>query len=564
LALVVGGTFAWGYAFSRIYTRPHTRLTASRWILDNVPPGSRIAYEHWDYALPAHADGRDPWVRFKGAELAPYAEDELKKYVGEYDPNDPTKYNYGLLDQLDRNDYIVMSSNRVYDSIIQLPMRYPATIRYYKALFDGSLGWALAGDFTSYPSLLGVQIPDQSSEEAFTVYDHPRVLVFRKTSSYSREAAERIITGDMNWAEVYKITTLKGGKAPSALRFTPSQWPAYIAGGTWASTFSLQDLPQPLAALLWLAVLELLGLAGFALLFHLLPMLPDRGFALARALALLLVAYGAWLLGSAKLLAFSPLSVWLCALPLLAGGGYVAWRSRDRLREFYRQKRGALLTAEALYLGAFALLLVFRLLNPELWHPARGGEKPMDLAYLTATLKSASFPPYDPWFAGGYINYYYFGFVIVGALVHLTGIAPAVAYNLAVPTLFALTALGSWGVAYNLLAPRQRRLEIGDRRLENEDRRASSAVASTSDETAAPANEAPTHSPISNLQSRERRAITTGLLAADACCRDLCGSSRVEIRRPPEFGRWILRAFTVVMLPIVAVAAAWNRLTAAA
>src|SRR5690606_19509426 len=34
---VVVGTFAYAFAFTRVYSRPHTRVEASRWILANIP-----------------------------------------------------------------------------------------------------------------------------------------------------------------------------------------------------------------------------------------------------------------------------------------------------------------------------------------------------------------------------------------------------------------------------------------------------------------------------------------------------------------------------------------------
>ncbi len=453
LPVVLVATALWAYAFSRIYTVPHSRVQAARWLADHAPPGSSVMYERWDDPLPLQATRNAAWnVTFFGIESSPYAEDEPVKYFGRGD--EP-----GLLDQLDQADYITLTSNRVYDSTSRLRMRYPALMRYYHYLFNGELGFELVAEITSYPTILGIRIPDWMAEEAFSVYDHPRVLIFRKTPLYSRERAEQLITGNVEWGEVYKSPLLIADRNPTALRLTESIWPRYTKGGDWWSWLGT----APFTALWWMFWLEAPALAVFAVIGLRLRHLPDCGFSLAKILGLLLVAYLAWLGGSLRLVPFSPTTLWSIGLVVLALGGVFGWRERATLRRIWQERWPVLFTAEIIFLGFLLLGITLRWLNPDLWHPARGGEKPMDLAYLNAVLRSAAFPPFDPWHAGGYINYYYFGFVLVGALIHLSGVAPAVGYNLGVATIFALTALGAFGLVYNLVAtqaPQSRRTNV--------------------------------------------------------------------------------------------------------
>jgi hypothetical protein len=102
--------------------------------------------------------------------------------MGNYEDDNPDKLNR-MVENLTQANYVILSSNRLYDSIPRLPVRYPMTSRYYQLLFSGQLGFERVQDFTSYPTFLGIQIPDQGAEESFSVYDHPRVQIFQKTAA---------------------------------------------------------------------------------------------------------------------------------------------------------------------------------------------------------------------------------------------------------------------------------------------------------------------------------------------------------------------------------------------
>ncbi|GAB4152116.1 MAG: DUF2298 domain-containing protein [Roseiflexaceae bacterium] len=452
LLIVALGTFLWAQAFTMIYREPHSRIAASRWIYANIPAGAVITSEIWDDPLPLGEDGQNP-NQYVILKTAPYQEDDLIKYTG-YMAADGTAVP-GLIDQLEQADYVILSSNRVYGSALRLPMRYPALTRYYATLFNGQLGFDLVADIHSYPTLFGIEIPDQGAEEAFSVYDHPRVLIFKKSERFNRAEATRLLTAGIAWGEVYKLPTVKVRKVPTALRLTDQDWPIYRTAGTWIERFNQSSITNQVPWLFWLLALQIIGWATFALLFRFLAMLPDRGYAFAKPVGLLLVSFLAWWLSSQRWLQFTPTTSWITLGLLLASGGIATWLQRDTLRSWLGQRWRTIAWAEGLFLLCFAIFALLRAANPDLWNPSRGGEKPHDLAMLIAVIKSPHFPPYDPWFAGGYLNAPYFGLVQIGWLTNLTQILPEVAFNLGVATIASLSAAAAWGIGYNAVASTQ-------------------------------------------------------------------------------------------------------------
>jgi hypothetical protein len=201
-------------ALTSIYTRPHSRVQASEWIYQNIPPGSTITSEVWDDGLPLAQNGLN---HSRYTTLA----------LPLYDPDSPEKW-LKLSQDLAKADYLILSSNRLWRSITALPEKYPVSSIFYQQLLSNQLGFTITATFTSYPCLVPrsfseggshstpssvirnpsstptnpspppisfeqtpycyLALNSDGAEESFTVYDHPKVIILKNETARDPQA----------------------------------------------------------------------------------------------------------------------------------------------------------------------------------------------------------------------------------------------------------------------------------------------------------------------------------------------------------------------------------------
>ena len=203
-----------------------------------------------------------------------------------------------------------------------------------------------------------------------------------------------------------------------------------------------------LDVLLWLLAAEAVGFAALPLAYALFPFLSDRGYALGKALGILLLTYGVWLLGTFHILPATRWSILLVLLLLALGSGAVLLRRSQEIVAFLRRERATLLVTEAVFLVLYLAWVAYRAYDPAINHT----EQPMEFAFLNASLRTRFFPPEDPWLAGYPISYYYLGHLMMATLAKLTGILPAVAYNLALALMAALAGAAAFSLVTTLVS----------------------------------------------------------------------------------------------------------------
>jgi len=433
--------------------------------------GKGIANEgEWDDGLPLRIDGFDGFGGIYPLDLNfnMYWEDNPEK-AGRF------------VRILDEADYIVISSSRQWGSLPRIPERFPLVTRYYRQLmgcpqdrsiewcynvaqpgsFEGNLGFDLVKVFQSNPAVGSLSLNDQFAEEAFTVYDHPKVLIFKKNERFLIDQVREILE-TVDYTEIVRLPPMKYPSQPATLMLPDPRLAEQRQNGTWSELFdpaAMQNRYPVLSLLIWYLAVAVIGLVTYPILRLACSSLADRGYPLSRITGMLILSYLVWLAGSLRI-PFSRTTISIALGFMITLGTLLAYRYRKELKVELRDNSGYFLKVELLVLAFFAAFLLVRIGNPDLWHPWKGGEKPMDFAYFNAVLKSTTFPPFDPWFAGGYLHYYYYGFVLTGVLVKWLGITPSIAYNLILPTIFSMIAMGAFSLAWNLYSSNHKRQQI--------------------------------------------------------------------------------------------------------
>ena len=191
---------------------------------------------------------------------------------------------------------------------------------------------------------------------------------------------------------------------------------------------------QVFSVISWLAVLILLQISIYPSLKR---TFGSFAFPAAFPASILLFTLISWYCGLVRL------PIHLSLVPFLTLVAYHLYRGDYSLAELK-----SVWHWEAIFLIAFFFMLDIRFANPTISY----AEKFMDHGFLASVIRSPVIPPLDPWFSGGFLNvYYYLGYWMLGCLAIVSGVPSNIAFNLSLPTVFALSAVSLYAIGTLLL-----------------------------------------------------------------------------------------------------------------
>ena len=221
LLLVSGFCLFYAIAFVRLYFMEHPYRVASRWMYEHIPQGSRIIGPHWDDRVP---------VGLPGFSSSRYQIEGRNNEFPVYE-QDTERLIDLLTSRLSEADYIAFATPRAIDSIPRIPDEYPNTTALLRLLWGEKLGFRLVYSTKNRPNLFGVTFNDDLADESFSVYDHPKVVVFKNTERLSKEDLKDRIAHVERFEPLPSMDEMllmdSGGWKPTSPMWQP-EWDSYL------------------------------------------------------------------------------------------------------------------------------------------------------------------------------------------------------------------------------------------------------------------------------------------------------------------------------------------------
>jgi hypothetical protein len=185
-----------GLSFFTMYVQTDPRIQAAEWLTQH-----RLSSDH---ILLPDKDPNSALFLIRAPEQVHFfnfyaLSGDLPEADAEY-PSDISQLSQ-LLTQV---QYIVVPSQRVYSSAFRLPHRFPNEARFFEALFSGELHFTPEFQASTTTCLLPsitypiirtwlCPLPQATTEETFTVYDHPTVSIWKKHLPLTADNYEKIL-----------------------------------------------------------------------------------------------------------------------------------------------------------------------------------------------------------------------------------------------------------------------------------------------------------------------------------------------------------------------------------
>lgn len=195
---------------------------------------------------------------------------------------------------------------------------------------------------------------------------------------------------------------------------------------------------------IWYLVFLILGLAGMPFLNKYFSKWKDGGYGVSKFLSMAAVTLPLWFLSALKILPFNQSTSILFFVGFV---GLSIWYAVKTKFRFNRALVKWIIYEEILFTLVFVIWTFIRSTNSQV----EGTEKMMNIAFMNSMYRAEYFPVADPWYYGGFINYYHLGHYMYVFIAKMTGIPISFAYNFALNTIAGFTFIGAFSIIVKLI-----------------------------------------------------------------------------------------------------------------